>query len=699
MVSKSFEDAVLFPSVAMSAWREAVERDLNGSAFERKLVTRTYEGVAVQPLYAPSAGGAARTAFTGVGTMARGAEVLGSSQHGWEICQEHTDPEIARANAAILEDLLGGVGGVVLRLDLAGRAGLDPDDPSAGALCGRDGVMAASLADLRDVFRGVHLNMIGVGLEAGSAFVPAAALLAALWREQGVAESAATGAFNADPIAVLARDGALAYPIEEGLLRLSMLARWTSQRYPRVTAVRVGTAAYHHAGATATQDIALAMATGIEYLRAMTRAGMSVDAAAKQIRFSFAVGTAFFLAASKLRAARRMWARVVEAAGGGVDARRMRMHVRPSKRVMTTRDPWVNILRNTACLFGAAIGGADAIGSMAFDASLGTASALGRRLARNTHHVLMEECHLHRVADPAGGSWYIEQLTDDLAQRGWEILQQIERRGGMVAALRDGWVHDQIDAAREPRERNIATRRDTLVGVSDFPNLDEKWSRASAPDFGALRAAAIERVRGQRKAAAWSASTALPAGMDDLVDAARAGASLGQIAAWVGKPETGETLPVPVALHPYAGAFERLRDASDRYAEITGARPSLFLATLGPAHEHLARTNFVSNVVEAGGIRVVTGPASEDVDAIVEAFRASGCRLAAVSAADKRLPDIVPRLVPRLHSAGASTVVLAGNPGDREAEYAAHGVDRFVFVKCDVVALLEDLLRREGVLS
>lgn len=695
----NYDDAVRFPGVPKSAWRNLVERELKGSAFDRKLVTRTYEGVAVQPLYCAEDAAGAVDQFSGIGSMTRGAAVLGASQHGWEICQERGEAELAAVNSAILDDLQGGVQGVLLRLDLCGRSGLDPDDEGAGPLVGRDGAMVATLGDLREVFRGVHMNMISVSLEAGAAFMPAAAMLAALWRESGVADETAEGAFHADPIAVLARDGALTYSIEEGLSRLAMLAKWTSRRYPRVTAVRVGTAAYHHAGATATQDIALAMATGVAYLRAMTSAGMDINAAARQIRFSLSVGTAFFLAASKLRAARMLWARIVEACGGGEDARRMRMHVRPSKRVMTTRDPWVNILRNTACVFGAAIGGADSIGSMAFDAILGEPSESARRLARNTHHVLMEECHLHRVADPAGGSWYIERLTGELAEKAWAIFQQIEQRGGMVSALRDGWVHDQIQAAVEPRDRNIATRKDTLVGVSDFPNIEERVALPRAVDRVTQRRAAVERVRAQRQALKWSPASARAAGMDELVEAAGAGASIGQLSAWLGTRTPGTNLPTPISLHPFAEAFERLRSASDRHAETSGERPRVFLATVGRTEEHLARTNFVRNVLEAGGLGVAPGPDTDDVARIVDAFRSSGLRLAAVSASDARLPDVVPRLVPELHRAGATGVVVAGNPGEREAEYLAHGVDRFVFVKCDVVNLLEDLLRREGVMA
>src|SRR5262249_36142590 len=184
---------------------------------------------------------------------------------------------LAVTNRAILEDLQGGATSLLLRLDVAARNGLDPDAPAAAELSGRDGLMVYHADDLDAALAGVHLGMIGVTLEAGAAFLPAAALLAALWKRRGVAPEQARGAFNADPLAVLARDGQLPVPPEEALGQMATLAAWTAKNYPHVTAVRVGTAPYHHAGATAAQDVAFGMATAVQYLRAMSQAGLDID--------------------------------------------------------------------------------------------------------------------------------------------------------------------------------------------------------------------------------------------------------------------------------------------------------------------------------------------------------------------------------------------------------------------------------------
>jgi methylmalonyl-CoA mutase len=553
-----------------------------------------------------------------------------------------------------------------------------------------------------------------VTLEAGAAFLPAAALLAALWRRRGVSPDHARGAFNADPLAVLARDGHLPLPPEEALNQMVSLAAWTAKNYPHVTAVRVGTAPYHHAGATAAQDIAFGIATGVEYLRAMTAgatpaARLDVDAAARQILFSISLGTHHFLAIAKLRAARRLWARVVGACGGSPEAGAMRIHARVSKRVLTLRDPYVNLLRNTVACFAAGVGGAEAITSVPFDAVAGLPDGPARRVARNTLLVLQEEAHLHCVIDPPGGSWYLDWLTDQVAEKAWAIFQEVERRGGMLRALCDGWVAQQIDSAFAPRARNLARRKEGITGVSEFPNVGEAPVVRPAPDRGALRDAAIRRVASARladdKVTTWQGDkvtgpSLFPVTLSPphLVTLSSAGASLGQLASALGFHAEPTVIP-PLTPHPFAEPFEELRDASDAWRAAHGKRPRVFLANMGPVAHHTARATYAKNFFEAGGFEVVGNDGFKDADAAAKAFAASGATVAVVCSSDKLYPEVVPQVTPKLKAAGARSVVLAGNPGANEAGWRAAGVDRFIFIKCDVLATLRDMLREEGVLA
>lgn len=699
-----------FSPVSYDEWRAVVEQELQGALFDKKLVSRTYDGIAIQPLYSAREFDHAGDpcGMPGSPPFVRGGAALGAALAGWDIRQAHSHPDIAACSEAILADLNSGVTSVQLRLDAAARNGHDAQDDGAADAAGRDGAMIYARADLDRLLRDVRLDIIGVALEAGGAFLPAAGILTSLWRERDIAPEAACGTFNADPLGALAADGALPVSLDASLRRMADLARYTSENWPQATAVGVNTAPYHHAGATAAQDLAISLATGVEYLRAMTNAGMSVAAAAEQVLFQYRVGCQFFLAISKLRAARLLWARVIEAAGGDANAQRMHIHARPSERILTKRDPWVNLLRNTACCFSAATGGADAITVEPFDAVLGVSGAFSRRIARNTQLILQEESHLHRVVDPAGGSWFVERFTNDLAAKAWTIFQEIERRGGMAAALTSGWVAEQISTAFEPRARNLATRKDAITGVSEFPNLGEKPVEVETPDLAALREAAIERLRERKRESDLDAkldavvriAQADGAGLAEACDAAAgAGATIGQLAAALRIATEQPASIAAMTASPYAAAFEELRDASDAYLAKHGARPRVFLANLGPVAQHTARAAYARNFFEAGGFEVATNDGFADGELAAAAFKTSAAKIAVICSSDKLYETMVADIVPKLKAAGARTVILAGHPGEHEPDYRAAGVDRFIYIRCDVLGTLRELLAEEGVLA
>jgi methylmalonyl-CoA mutase len=689
-----------FPPVNYDDWRTLVDQALGGASFERKLVKRTYDGVNVQPIYGrhDELRGDDPLGFPGLAPFARGSRPLGAAQSGWDLRQEFAHPDLSRTNQAILNDLKGGVTSLHVRLDMAARRGIDPDHPDADELAGIDGVMAYSVDDLDKAFADVPLNRIPVAIDAGAAFLPAAAMLAGLWRRRDTASEEVLGAFHADPLASLARDGRLPLPAADALASMADLAKWTAENYPRVTAVGVDTAPYHDAGASAAQDIAFATATAVEYLRAMNGAGLDIDVAAQQIVFRIGLGTHHFQAIAKLRAARQVWARVIEASGGSGQSQAMKIHARTSNRVLTQYDPHVNLLRNAVAVFAAGVGGADAITSVPFDAMTGLPSEFSRRVARNTVLVLQEESHLHRVIDPAGGSWFLDRLTEDLASKAWEIFQESERQGGMLSALSAGWVAEQIEQAYLPRAKNIASRKEGITGVSEFPDVNQEQILQSQPDIAALRNDALVRVTGARNAADSVAVESI-AGISDAVIAATKGATAGQIATAIGFHSGPNPSITAFQPHRFAEPFEKLREACDAWQASHGQRPRVFLANFGPLAHHTARAMWSKNFFEAGGFEVIGNDGFEDAEAAAKVFAESGAEIAVVCSSDKLYPDLVPQAAAKLREAGATSIVLAGHPGDSEQTWRADGVDRFIFLKCNVLETLRELLRELGVLK
>jgi methylmalonyl-CoA mutase len=625
-----------FAVPAEADWRALVDKVLKGGDFERRLVTRTADGARIAPLYTRrDALPGAATALPGAAPFTRGRQAAGAA--GWDIRQVYAEPDPAKVNAAIREDLEGGVTSLLLQIAAPGWFGLPYTGPE----------MAAALD-------GVLLDMCPVSLLAGEYTVDAAGSLMALWRKAGIADDKCLGAFNADPLGTLAMTGALYHPLARSLDIAAKLAADT-RAMPGVTALRADGHIYHAGGATEAQELACVLATLAAYLRACEGAGLAPEDALPKMAVTLAVDADQFLGIAKLRAARRLVWRLAEACGAGTAAARVPLAAETSHRMMTKRDPWVNMLRTTIACAAAAMGAADSIMVLPFTWALGRPDAFARRIARNTHHVLMEESALGRVADPAGGSWYVEQLTDELARKGWELFQAIEgQRGadgmrGMGAALASGYVQDELAKSAEARARKIATRQLELTGTSAFPLL--------GPDGVTTEP--------------WPA---------ELLDASLNGAHAN-----------------PVRMHRDAEPFEALRDVADAHTAATGKPPAVFVAALGDLASHAARATWIGSFLAAGGIAAsVSAPLTASAEA-GKAFADSGLAVAVIAGSDTSYAELGEATAGALKAAGARTVLLAGRPKEQEAALRAAGVDDFIFAGGDAVAMLTKLQAAAGV--
>ncbi len=684
-----------FPTQRYEEWRGAVNKALKGAPFEKKMVSRTYEGITLQPLYTRQDWPAMEAEFPGMRPFSRGFGASGVGAEGWCIRQEHEEPDLRVANAAILADLQGGVTSVVVRLDQAARSGFDPDRASPHSI-GFDGVMVYARADFDVLLEKVPLNIVPIVLASGSQFLSAAALLASLWHQRNVSSDKAKGSFNADPLGTLAATGALPMPVEKALAHMADLAGYTARNWPCVTAVGVDTTPYYEAGATDSQDLACAMATGVAYLRAMTAAGLDVDTACHQISFTLPVGCDFFLSIAKLRAARKLWARVTESCAATPTA--ALINARTTERMMTRYDPWVNMLRTTTAACAAGLAGANSITVLPFDHALGQINDFSRRVTRNSQIILREESSLTQVIDPAGGSWYVESLTEQLAQAAWGVFQDIEKAGGMAAALSGGVIADQLESVWRVREKNIAHRSDPLTGLSEFPNIAETLPRHSSHTN---RESLIEQARvllpaNRVEAAETLRGIQLGSITEMAVAAAANGATLGSLFTVL----TADAMHTSIQALPrrkLSESFESLRDAADSYKKRTGNLPAIFLANLGPIAAHTMRATYAKNFFEAGGIKTLTNDGFIEAESCASAFRDSGARIAILCSSDALYEKYVERMAPALKAAGCTFLFLAGHPGDKKTAYMEAGVDDFIFMGCNVLGSLRTTLSHLGV--
>jgi methylmalonyl-CoA mutase len=606
------DDLVLageFPAVTREQWQRLVARVVGdssgGDSPERQLATITADGIEIAPLYVGDAGRPS-SGYPGQAPFVRGRTAAGH-RAGWDVRQRHQHPDPAVAREQIMEDLDGGVSSLWL--------GLGDGQIPIGAL--------------PDVLADVYLDLAPIALDAGMRFAEAADVFLGTAGQRGVPAAELAGCLGADPLGVQARTGA-----DGDLDAAADLARRCSAEFPGIRAIVVDALPFHEAGGSEAQELGCALAAGLEYLRALRRAGLPADAAFGQLEFRYAATADQFTTIAKLRAARRVWARVAEQCGVDSAAGGQRQHAVSSWPMLTRRDPWNNILRATLACFAAGVGGADAITVVPFDAAIGQPDQLARRVARNVHALLVDESHVAQVIDPAGGAWYVEDFTEQLAARAWAWFQDIERSGGLRAALASGFIASELAASRTARRDALARRREAVTGVSEFPLVGETLltrPAAAQPTAGDGGSAGLPRIR-------WSQ--------------------------W----------------------HEELRDRCDAYARATGAPPTLTLAPLDAARASAARAARVAALLAPAGIATVTAAPGDDV--------APGpVPVIVVCGSPDADADEVRAAVSSARARGTSMVVVAaGNP-----EAPAPGAAERITDDMDVLTFSDRMLDALGV--
>ncbi|RRR70593.1 MAG: methylmalonyl-CoA mutase [Candidatus Viridilinea halotolerans] len=695
----------MFAPASYDEWRAAAEKTLKGVPFEKKLLTKTYEGLQLQPIY--NAADVAElpqvASLPGQAPFLRGTHAAGYLARPWMVAQELPYPTAGAVNQAAREDLPRGLTMLHVVLDEASRHGFDPDQVPA-PIVGLRGTSLASSADIMALLEGVDLAKTPLRITTGSSGLP---LLALLLAAHLCDPAQLRGGLLMDPIGLLAAHGALQGPLAQNYDELAALTAWAIANAPHLQTIEVASYAYHNAGASAVQDLAFALASGVAYLRAMQERGLDVNSVAPRMQFAFAVGAPFFIEVARLRAARMLWARIVAAFGGDEQAQRMHIHARTSAWTKTRNDAHNNMLRSTAEAFAAVMGGCDSLHVSPFDEVLGLPDAFSRRIARNVQVILQEECSFGRIIDPAGGSWTVEKLTDAIAREGWALFQEVERQGGMVAALAADFPQAQIKATRDERFNQIALRRDVIIGANMFVNLKEQQPTARPVDCEALqveRGVEMGHLRAARDAQALKSALADVAGsapqewITGAVAAARLGATLGELALTLRGPASPTNCISPLRAQRAAEQFEELRSNAEQYAARTGSRPTVFLAGMGPLAQHKARADFAAGFCEAGGFAVISGSGFTTPEEAAQAAQDSGATIVVICAPDDQYPAIVPPLTNLLKTANAATtVILAGYPTDQIEAHRAAGVDEFIHLRANCYAILARLQQLKGV--
>jgi methylmalonyl-CoA mutase len=678
-------------------WREAVEAELKGAPFEKKVVTRTPEGIALQPLYVPSAHETRAPAAPGTGSLIRGARKNGYTEQTWTMAQSTSASTPQQFNAAALQSKTRIDGLPVLTLDRAGRLGLDPDELPGSEESG--GVIIADSTDMRAAFAKISLAGVPLHLEAGASPLPLAGIFLEYAQEKRASWKKLQGSLTADPLTEWATRGGLPVTLEALYEDLAGWTRWAAKSAPALKTIGVSGTHWHEAGGHAVQELAFTLATGVQYLRELTARGVSPSDASSRMRFRFAIGATFFTELSKFRAFRSLWSRVLK--GYGVDPQ----HCWPEVHAITARwnqtklDSHVNMLRATTGALSAVLGGVDSLCIEPFDTVTEVCSDVSQRVADNVHTLLAEEFRLLSPVDPAGGSWYVESLTDELARKAWSLFQDIERAGGFVKAFESGIPQQMIAKTAAEKRDAVNKRRAGIVGTNLFPNLKERAIETNAGRFAALRKARGEEIAARRPRAKKTALPARwPSRLSEAMVAAKSGATLGQlmIRAYGAAPASAPQV-APVLAWRAAEGFEALRIAADAFAARTGKRPQVFLAKMGPLTQHKARADFSSGFFATGGFECIGKLSFETPESATLAAVNSGAPIVVLCSTDETYPEIAPVFARAIKAAVPDmTLVLAGHPTEHIETFRAAGFDEFIHVRADVHGVLAQLLTKIG---
>ncbi len=608
-----------FAPATRTDWRKLAEGVLKGAPFE-KLVAKTYDGLQIDPIY----------------ERARDATVIPgrATATPWQIMQRVDHPDAAKANEQAMHDLENGANGLTIVF--------------AGANGARGFGLPPTKEALTHVLDGIYLDAgIGIELEIGLQSRDMGQHFAELLAARKISPASVNVRFGLDPIGGSAVRGGSAGSWESTAKVFGeKIAKLAALGFRGPFAPADGRV-IHDAGGSEAQELSWVLATGVAYLRALESAGIALNAAQGMIYARMSADADQFLTMAKFRALRLLWAHVEQSCY--LAPKPLFIAADTAWRMLTQRDPDVNMLRATVATFSAGLAGANSINVLPHTLAAGLPDALARRIARNTQLVLLEESNLDKVSDPAAGAGGIEALTKELCEAAWSQFQEIERAGGAFAALEKNLVQTKVAAVRMAREANIARRKDVLTGASEFPNLREKIADVLTAKPVALMSHGDEKIK-----------------FDTLTP------------------------------HRLAEPFEKLRDASDKMLQDKGARPKMFLGNLGAAADFTARAAFAKSFFETGGIEAVGNEGFTDPSVLAAAFKASGAALACICSSDMVYAEHAVPAAKALHAAGAKHIYLAGRPGEMEASLRSAGVNDFIVAGGDALATLNAVYARRG---
>jgi methylmalonyl-CoA mutase len=692
-------------------WERAAAKEAKGA----DLTWRTPEGIDVKPLYTPE-DVTTDPGLPGFAPFTRGVRASMYAGRAWTIRQYAGFSTAEASNAFYRRNLAAGQKGLSVAFDLATHRGYDSDHPRVVGDVGKAGVAIDSVEDMKILFDGIPLDKMSVSMTMNGAVIPILAFFIVAGEEQGVPRHLLDGTIQNDILKEFMVRNTYIYPPEPSMRIIADIIAYTSGEMPKFNSISISGYHMQEAGATQVQELAFTIADGREYARAAMAAGLDIDKFAGRLSFFFAIGMNFFMEVAKLRAARTLWHRVTTDLGAKDERSKMlRTHCQTSGVSLAEQDPYNNVIRTTIEALAAALGGTQSLHTNALDEAIALPTDFSARIARNTQLVLQEEAGITKVVDPLGGSYYVESLTQSLADEAWAIIERVEREGGMAKAVAAGWPKAMIEEAAAARQARVDRGEDVIVGVNKYTLAEQDPIDILDVDNVAVREAQVARLARLRatrdEAACRAALDALREGARGdnnllalAVDAARARASLGEISTAM-EDVFGRygTQPTPVS-GIYGGAYaddarwERLTDGVAATERRLGRKPRMLVAKMGQ-DGHDRGANLVSSMFGDLGFEIVAGALFQTPDEVATLAVAEDVDVVGASSLAAGHKTLIPELIGHLRDAGRADIkVIAGGviPAQDYQALRDAGVQAIFGPGTNLIQAAEDVLRLLG---
>ncbi len=603
-----------------SDWEKLAAKEARG----RDLVRATLEGIDLKTVYGPDDAQGVEPGYPGLPPYTRGPYATMHAGRPWTIRQYAGFSTAEESNAFYRRNLAGGQKGLSVAFDLATHRGYDSDNQRVAGDVGMAGVAIDSVEDMKLLFDGIPLGEMSVSMTMNGAVLPVMAFYIVAGEEQGVPREQLGGTIQNDILKEFAVRNTYIYPPEPSMRIVADVIQYCAAEMPRFNSISISGYHMHEAGATAVQELAYTLADGMEYVRAAAGKGLAIDAFAPRLSFFFGIGMNLFMEVAKLRAARTLWARIMTNLGAKQEkSKLLRTHCQTSGVSLTEQDPYNNIVRTTIEALAAVLGGTQSLHTNSFDEAIALPTDFSARIARNTQLILAEESGVTSVADPLGGSWYVEALTRELEQKAWALIEEVEAHGGMTKAVAEGLPKHRIEEAAAARAAKVDTGETVIVGVNRYRLAEEEEHEFLEVDNAKVRAGQIARLEQVR---AGRDDTRVRAALDALeegarndanllalsVEAARARATLGEISDALERAfGRYGTKPEPVrGIYGKARGDQRWQEAEQgtrAVAERLGRKPRILVAKMGQ-DGHDRGANLVSSAFTDLGFEVIAGP-------------------------------------------------------------------------------------------